>query len=215
MKPQFHYLVDSKFYRKDIGNKLDFLLNGGNLEEAVVHTTKEFHNESPIVARVEAINHFQSYIDVLYEGKGKKFISDELARIDLQKYFNSGNDVELFGSKPNKFKIGDDIFNGVYVYMVIDKPIINGDNKGDKILIYGLGYLDYLDRVDKDIPLTINGLIKECHYYEQLSYSFNKYYSFMNFDKIGGGIESILETPFDWDAFMTKFDGLKLLKKTD
>jgi len=213
MKPNIHYLVDSKFYRKDIGNKLDFLLNGGNLEQAIVHTKKEFHNESPILAREGAINHFQSYIDVLYEGLGKKFISDELARVDLQKYFNSGNDVELLGNTPMKFKIGDDLFNGINVYMVVDMPIFNNDKKGDKILIYSIGYLDYPDRVDEDIPVTINGLIKECKYYEQHSYSFNEYYSFVNFDKIGGKIEAILKTPFDWDTFMKKYDGLGLLKK--
>jgi len=209
----FHYSVDSLFYRKDIGDKFDFLMNNGNLDDSMVKTQKEFHNESPILAREAAFGHFQSYVEVLYEGIKKKYSSDERARIDLQKYFNSGNDVELMGSKPNKFKISDDLFNGINIYMVIDVPLTKKEKKGDKFLIHGIRYIDYPDKPDDEIISTIKGLVKECEYYELGQYSFGQYYSFIDFDKIGGKIETILKTPFDWDAFTEKYEDFGLLSK--
>ncbi len=211
MNPHFHYTVDSLFYRKNIGDKFDFLVNNGNLEEAFVKTQKEFYNDSPILAREEAFGHFQSYVEVLYEGIHKKFISDEKARIDLQKYFNSGNDVELMKGKPSRFKISDDLFNGINIYMVIDVPLTKKEKRGDKFLVHGIRYIENPDKPDDEIITTIKGLVKECEYYERGYYAFNNHYSFVNFGNIGGKIESILKTPFDWDAFTDKYDGCDLI----
>ena len=201
MAPHFHYTVDSVFYRKDIGDRFDFLVNRGNLDDAMVKTQKEFRNESPILAREEAFGHFQSYIEVLYEGIHKKYTKDENARIELQKYFNSGNDIELMKSRPHKFKISDDMFNAINIYMVVDVPFTEKEKKGDKFLVHGIRYIDYEERPDDEIRATIRGLVKECEYYELGSYAFNNHYSFVNFGNIGGKVESILKTPFDWDAF--------------
>lgn len=212
MNPHFHYIVDFLFYRKDIGDKFDFLMNNGDLDDALVKTRKEFRNESPILAREEAFNHFQSYVEVLYDGIHKKYTSDEQARIDLQKYFNSGNDVEMMGSKPYKFKISDDLFNGINIYMIIDVPLTKKEKKGDKFLVHGIRYIDYPEKPDDEISSTINGLVKECKYYELGSYAFKNHYSFVNFGNIGGKVESILKTPFDWDAFTDKFESYNIFK---
>jgi len=209
----FHYIIDCLFYRKNIGDRFDFLVKKGNLDDALVKAQKEFRNESPILAREAAFGHFQSYLEVLYEGIHRKYASDEKARIDLQKYFNSGNGVELMGSKPNKFKISDDMFNGINIYMVIDIPLTKKEKKEDKFLIHGIRYIDYPDKPDDEIISTIKGLVKECEYYELGQYSFGQYYSFIDFDKIGGKVEAILKTPFDWNAFAEKYEDFGLLLK--
>ena len=211
MKPKIYYTVESLFYRKDIGNKLDFLLNNGDLKDAIHHLKREFKDESPIIARENAFNYFQSMVDVLYDGLGKKYTTDEQARIDLQKYFNSGNDFELMGDSPNKFKISDDLFNGLNIYMIVDDPITDKKKKNNKVLIHGINYIDYPGRVDEEIVDSIKGLIKECVYYEQNSYSFKDYFSFIVLDKIGGRVESILKTPLDLDSFITKHEGKDLI----
>jgi len=211
MKSTFHYRLEALFYRKEIGNKLDFIIKGGDLKDSITHYYKEFQNPIPIIAREDTFNHFQSFIDVFYDGINKTYTSDEQARIDLQKYFNSGNDIEMIGHSLNKFKVSDDVLFGINIYMIIDVPLFPGDKKGDKILIYGLNYIDYPDKVDEEIPKSIKGLIKECEYFEQSSYSFKDYMLFVDFHRICGKIESILKTPFNFNAFIEKYDGYNLL----
>jgi hypothetical protein len=40
--PKIYYKVETLFWRKQIGNKLDFLLNNGDLKDAIHQTKKEF-----------------------------------------------------------------------------------------------------------------------------------------------------------------------------
>ena len=125
-----HYVVDSQFWRRDIGNILDNVLNGVEYDSALVKSSKEFSDVNPINAREMAFSHFSSIVDVLYEGLGIVYSTDCQARIDLQKYFDSNNAVELSGSDSNrKFKVSDDIFNGIEIYMVIDNSIEKSKDK--------------------------------------------------------------------------------------
>jgi len=215
MKPSIYYIVESLFWRKKIGNKLDFLLNGGDLKDAIIHSQKEFIEDSPIIAREKAFSHFSSIVDVLYEGLEKKQTTDEQARIDLQEYLDSNNAVELQRSDSvKKFKVSDDIFNGIEVYMVVDTPLINSkDKQGQKVLIHGIRYIDYPERLDDDLIATLDGLIKEYKYYEQNNYFFQKHLSLIHFEQIGGGAEFILNTPFNWERLMDNWTGRKLIKK--
>ncbi|SDC71590.1 hypothetical protein [Williamwhitmania taraxaci] len=211
MKQNIYYIVESSFYRKDIGNKLDFLFNNGDLKDAIHFSCKQFSDESPIIARENAFRHFQSIVDVLYDGLNKKYTTDKQARIDLQKYFNSGNDFEFLSNSPNQFKISDDFFNGINIYMIVDKAITDTNNKNDKVRLHGINYVDYHDRIEENIVESFLGLIKEFHYYDQYSYSFKDYLTFIDFDKIGGDIESVLKTPFDLKSFIINHKGENLL----
>ncbi len=213
IKPKISYIVESLFYRKNIGNKLDFLLNNGDLKDAIHLSKKEFKDESPIIARENAFNHFQSIVDVLYDGLDKKYTTDEQARIDLQKYLDSGNAVELLGNNPRKKnKITDDILNGIEIYLVIETPLENNKEKPfNKVLIHGIRYIDYPERVDEGIIESLEGLIKENHYYQDNSYSTKDYITFLILFQIGGTVEPILKTPFDWNSFMKKHEGKALV----
>lgn len=215
MKPEIYYVVESKFWRREIGNILDNLIAGIKYDDALVKSLQVFTDDSPIIASEMAFSHFASIIDVLYEGLGKKYSSDAQARIDLQKYFDSNNGVEMFGNKPEiRQIITDDIFNGIEIYMVIDKPLEKSKNKQcQKILIHGIRYIDYPARLDDNLVTTLEGLFKEYKYYENSHYSTKDYTVLKSFEPIGGDAEFFLNTPFDWDTFMDDFDGKKMLTK--
>ena len=197
------YTVETKFWRKNIGNKLEFLQNGGDIRDAYQRSLKEFKNDSPIIAREEAFSHFQSIIDVLYEAMGKNFESDEQARFDLQKYLNSGNDFELFKNKSpeHRHKISDDVFNGIRVYLIIEDSVTKNTLK---IQIHSINYLDYPECVDEEVFISLDGLIKEVEYYEQFNYPYTKQHEFILLHPIGGKVELILKTPFNWNSFLKK-----------
>lgn len=211
MAPKFHYQIEALFYNKDIGNDISNLFKGSKLKDSITHFKKEFHDDIPIVARENAFKYYHSILEVLYDGIGKTYINDEQSRIDLQKYFNSGNDFVIKPNKITKINISDDIFNEIGIYLIIDSPMMKDDLKGDKYLIHSIGYLENSDAIYDDIPVMIKGLAKECQYFEFGSYSFKNYYSFVDLVNIGGQIETILKTPFDWDTFLTKHNGEDIL----
>jgi hypothetical protein len=194
MNSKIYYTVETKFWRKNIGNKLEFIQNGGDIRDAYQRSLKEFKNDSPIIAREEAFSHFQSIIDVLYEAMGKNFESDEQARFDLQKYLNSGNDFELFKNKSpeHRHKISDDVFNGIRVYLIIEDSVTKNTLK---IQIHSINYLDYPERLDEEVFISLDGLIKEVEYYDQLNYPYAKQYEFILLHPIGGKAELILKLP--------------------
>jgi hypothetical protein len=208
-----YYTVEALFWRRKIGNKLDNWNNGIDFSDALVKIKKEFHDSSPIEARKNAFNCYQSIIDVLYDGLGKDYIDDYHARKDLQYYLDSENSVELMKDDPSlKFKVSDDIFNGIEVYMVMDKSYRNVKNKRDnKYCIHGIRYLDYVDRLDEDIIDSLENLFIENKFYEKFDYSFDKEIELKHFGAIGGNAEFLLKTPFDWDKFMVENDGTRLL----
>lgn len=49
-----YYKVESRFWRRKIGDKLDNLINGIDVSDACVNTSQEFHHSSPIEARKTA-----------------------------------------------------------------------------------------------------------------------------------------------------------------
>jgi hypothetical protein len=213
MEPIISYVVDALFYKKSIGNKLDFLNKGNDLKNAICNTKSGFRDASPIIAREKAFRYYQSFVDILYDGIEKKYISDHQARIDLQHYFNSSNEVELISSNANKrFKISDDIFNGINVYMVTDAHYSNDKyEKACKRLIHGIRYLDYPERVDEEISLSLFGLEEEYKLFETYSYPCNDHKEILSLKRIGGSFKTILRTPFDWELFMEEHNGKDLV----
>jgi hypothetical protein len=208
-----NYSVESLFWRREIGNILENIVNRIKFSDALASTYRDFSDEKPINARKAAFSHFSSIVDVLYEGLGKKYSSDFQARVDLQKYFDSNNAVELFGNNPEiRQKLTDDIYNGIQIYMVIDKPLPKSKDKiGQKVPVYGFRYIDYPERLDDYIIVELEGLFKEYKYYEKNNYSTSDLFEFRDFSRIGGTAEFLLKTPFDWQKLMDDFDGQKLI----
>lgn len=210
MNSKIYYTVETKFWRKNIGNKLEFIQNGGDIRDAYQRSVKEFRNDSPIIAREQAFSHFQSIVEVLYEAMNKPFVCDEQARLDLQEYLNSGNDFEMFGSKSLEYrsKISDDVFNGIRVFMVVED--LNTDEL-KKIQIHSINYLEYLERPDEEIQNSIKGLIQEVEIYEQFDFPYGNHQELIILHSIGGKVESILKTYFNWKSYVKKYDGMCLM----
>ncbi len=208
---KIYYTVETKFWRKKIGNKLDFIQSGEDIHDAYQRSVKEFRNDSPIIAREQAFSHFQSIVEVLYEAMNKPFVSDEQARLDLQAFLNSGNDFELFGRKTqeHRHKISEDVFNGICVFMIVEDLTTN---KSKKIQIHSINYLEYLERPDEEIQNSLKGLIQEVEIYEQFDFPYGNHQELILFHPIGGKVEFILKTPFSWKSYVNKFDGMCLME---
>ena len=223
MKAAFHYVVRIKIV---------YLTEDKNI---VFKESEEiFEDEIPIIARENAIRYYQSYVDVLLEDKGKKFLSYRQAKKELSSFIKPEN--------PIKVKLGDieidmsdGYGNGIGIYMVIDKQkedtegywkgrekfksIFNKFIKNDpnyientkEYFIHGIGDMGYCD----DPYYFFVDLLEELDLYDFYKYDKKDYETEIEFfDKTeweeGRGEDQpdvwpILETPFDWSGYDKEF----------
>ena len=181
---------------------------------------KEFRNENPIVARKEAFDEYQEWVNNLYTGVGKHngYVNDRQARIDLRGFIKQNHDIEI----DNKiYNINNPFEFGIGVYFVIDEPYdaippnsfldnfrkknadlpeLSFDDKiGDEILIHGIGNSFRFNN-----PLEISyELNTEISYYEHYGYdkeNYERHYDFYDADTKEIDKIRILATPFDWSG---------------
>ena len=175
-------------------------------EDNLVEIDSIFRNENPIIARKQAFNHYQNYIDVFLESKGKKYQSHEQTISDIQDFVNSYNPKFLKVKNRTISKLETDWDKGIGIYLVSSTSKVNVTKEGetiyeDKRLIH------YLDKNPIDYICDVFENLE----YEYLIYNAEKYdcmdfkrtYKFIN----SIGIEttkSILETPVDFKEFLNK-----------
>lgn len=204
MTAAFHYAVRVKLIRYKTKDDIDFI----NYE-------KVYSNENPIIARQEAFNEYQEWINDLYVGIGKsgQYSTDRQARIDLQ-LFITHSDNHQIQIDENEFDLNNTLDYGIGVYLIIDEPFYDEwekdeiysdtrDKEGDKVLLHGIGTTEkYND------PLEISdALNKEIRYYEHYDYDnggFKKHANFYDWFLGDTEIISFLETPFDWTGLDVK-----------
>lgn len=210
MSCNIYYVVESLFWKSRIGDKLNFILNDGDLKGTLHHSKKEFRDASPIVARERAFNHYQSIIDVLYDGLDKKYSTDKQARVELQTYFDSGNTVEVLTNNASKrFRISDDILNGIEVYAIIEDTSGLGRIETLKLLIHSIGYNEgkaFSETILEDITCCYKNLLIEYDFYQKHLPLFSDNQKSINVMNEHGECYSILWTPFDLQAH---FNSLK------
>lgn len=187
MKAAFHYTVKAKLIRFIKDGVIDF-----------IEFNEPFENEIPIIAREQAFKIYQNYIDVLLQGKNKKYISDKQARADLISFIDTGTSSKIkVGEK--EFEFSDSYGNGIDVYLIIDQPMeddIIDDNVGDEYLIHGIGNISR-----EDPQGLMDGLNHEYWYYKHYGYDTKNYKQTIDFYEYDNGAaepNEILETPFDW-----------------
>jgi hypothetical protein len=196
MKATFHYGVRAKLVRFINGNDIDFL----EFEE-------KFEDESPIVARNNAFNLYQNYIDVLLESKGKKYISDSQAREELNSFIDPGTKTKIT-IQETEIEISDSLGNGIGIFMVIDKLKPNTDDKiGDELFIHGMGSIG----LSYDPDYVIFHLNLEFDYFKYFEYDTKNKEIEVIYCSRGEWEDgyrddepasyNILETPFDWDGY--------------
>jgi len=187
MSHPFHYVVKSKLIRSSESNT-----------QNLIEFEKVFEHDNPIIARRQAFNHYQNYIDVLLEGKGKKYISDIQARRDLFTHIDSGT-AQTFSNNKITLDFNDDYDKGIGIYLINDKSVKYKDIDliaGEKYLIHSIEHFD-----KRDLIAMIEGLICEKCLYKYYGYNFKGYNSIVDFCKFEFsqfGSRSILKTPFDW-----------------
>ncbi len=196
MKTAFHYLVKAKLVRFKNGNDVDFL----EFEE-------KFEDETPILARNRAFNHYQNYIDVLLEGRHKEYFSDRQAREELQSFIDPGTKTKI-KIQGAEFEISDSLGNGIGIFMVIDNPKPDTDDKiGDELFIHGIGSIG----LSYDPDSVVFHLDAEFDYYKYFQYNTeNKDIEVIycnrgewedGFRNDEPSAHNILQTPFDWEGY--------------
>jgi hypothetical protein len=213
METAFYYVVRAKLIKKKINKELDFL-----------EFETKFEDDNPIVAREKALNHYQSYIDVLLN---QDDITDKEARLKLKSFLTSDkkSKIDIGGES---IDISDSFGNGIGVFMIINIPIKkqsdydllenNSDLFTDKeFFIHGIGNISFQS---DDPNYNINDLEQELEYYKHYGYSTNnKEVSVIFCDRdeweegyLGNGKwlddsykepneRHIIKTPFDWTGF--------------
>jgi hypothetical protein len=207
----FHYVVKAKLIRHIKGSgEIEFL----QFEE-------KFENENPILARNLAFKHYQNYIDVLLQGKQKKYFSDKQARDDLKSFVGpTRNETLVFGETEIDFS--NTFNNGIGVYLIINNPLpatdyiepytilgdkytysnLPADEQNDEVFIHGIG------NIGCDTNSLIFELEKEYEYYTFYNYETDNQVIevvYCNSNEWEEGYRDdepatyiILETPFDW-----------------
>lgn len=197
----FHYIVKAKIIRN--------IKENGDIDFSEFE--RKFENESPIIARESAFQHYQSYIDILLEAKNKSYHSDKQAREDLHSFINPGTKTKIIFEE-EEIEFSDSFGNGIGVFLIIDTPKPGEDKKGDEIFIHGIGNIGYFNTPDS----LIRELERELEYFKFFNYGtkdFETEIVFCNSEEweegyLGNGkwlesykepnTYSILPTPFDW-----------------
>jgi hypothetical protein len=210
MDPAWHYLVETLFWRRAHipGNtEMDVQLEG----KPVQRTAKVFEADQPILARERAFSHLSSIIDVMYEGIGMQYTTDEQARIDLQPYFDSGNAFEMSPNNPERrFKVTLDMMNSVCISLVISYPG-ETDKKPESFCIYSIGFVDYPDRLDWDVLDSLESLAYESIFYDKFGFSRGQKTEDLDLKGIGGRKINIMSTPYNWENLILDFDGRQII----
>lgn len=205
MKTNIHYLVEAKYWRREVPNIHDKFSVGLPTEADIVQTQTKFKDAYPLLAREAAFNHYFSILEVLYDGLGKQLTTDVQARIELQKYLDSGNALEL--GNTTKFKTSPDYDKGIEIYVFIEN---SEKKKEEKFLIHGIRYLDYPERLDGGIEESLQGLITEYKYYRENAYEVKDNLEALNLEEVGGERVTIIKTPFNWQKLILDYKGYDL-----
>jgi hypothetical protein len=196
MKAAIHYIVKAKLIRFIKDGEVNFL-----------EFNEKFENSNPILAREEAFRFYQNYIDVLLEGKNKKYYNDRDARENLNSFIDPGTSTKIkIGDELVEFK--DSYGNGIGVYFVVDRPMqhdIFDDKIGDEFLIHGIG-----QSVWNDPQSLMDSLNHEFEYYQHFGYEIKDYkreVNFYEYDIEEAEINEILDTPFNWTGYDVPYYG--------
>jgi len=183
MTKAFYYKVYVRLIRKVSEGQIDF-----------IRETKDFINDNPIIAREQAFNFYNSYIDVLLQSVRKVDTSDMEARSNLQPFYKKDEHVGYIG-----------------IAMVLDKdtdfeylPKSRGPEP-DEFEIHCIPSNDVgsLDEI-------VYNLTCEYEYYEYFQYDTKSYKTEIQFFGVldqhydlNPTLESyiILKTPFDWTRY--------------
>ena len=149
------------------------LFRSKNNHDNLIEVNEIFRNESPIIARQNAFNYYQNYIDVFLQSKGEKYISHEetirrlfdFVKSDQKQYAKIGTHIID--------TIDADFDKGLSIYLVMENTKVFTTLEGEtcyenKHLIHCLNN-DLHDYVSTS-PYIIKGLTYEYKLYKKQGY---------------------------------------------
>lgn len=177
MEIPFHYIVRVNLVRFIKDNKIDFIKD-----------EIEFKDINPIIARENAIDYYNSYIDTLLE--------PNLSHNEIKSRLSDKIHIE-----------GDSLsslFNGIGVIMKINTPIdIQEEYFIDEEQIHGVGH----NSAAQSLMDSLNTEIEYYTYYkfDTKNYCINVKFYDADANEVYG--ETILKTPFDWAGYEIPYTG--------
>lgn len=144
-------------------------------ETNFIEIDKTFKDENPIIAREQAFNTYQNYIDVFLQSKEKEYISYEQTVIEIQDFTSS--------YKREFVKIGNEIIDeidvdfdkGLSIYMVYENSPTFVTLEGEKIYENKL-LIHFIEKKLSDLVWNVlDNLFKEFQVYKQNKYDFKNY----------------------------------------
>ena len=138
IKPEFFYQVSGRMFRT-VANELN-----------LVEVNEIFKNENPIIAREQAFNYYQDYIDVLLQSKGKSYFSHEETEKELQDFFNSykKKNVKIAGESIEGMEIDVDCDKGLGISLEDGTSL--QCTKEHKLYTKNRGWVEAQDLTDND-----------------------------------------------------------------
>ncbi len=193
-----HYVVKVNLYRHPNDHNL---LNQKITEIDFIHDEKLFTNDKPIKARENAFRYYEGYIENLLAHLNEDAHEDDkTVRTLLKPYYDAG----LKLSNTFNHELEASLFNGIGIYLVIDKQIEGveeweKEKIGNELLLHGIG-----GPMFSDDWIFIYSLSNEYKYYKYFNYDTkNMEINVRYYDSAEEDIDNytILKTPFDWTGY--------------
>jgi hypothetical protein len=164
-KPEFFYLVSGRMFRT-VKNDVN-----------PIEVYKVFKDENPIIARNQAFNYYQSYIDVLLESLGKEFINHFETEKDLKPFLSSykRQNVKIAGQTIEDLELDVDCDKGLGISLIMSdsKPFLNA---AGHTLYEESQLIHYIDNQFTDFkPYVLDALIYEFSLYQKYGYHCKSY----------------------------------------
>lgn len=148
------YLLEGTLYRNQNKNESDLIC-----------IKEEFISEDPIIARRNAFQKYKSYIDVLLDSLGYKFISHQQASRVLRPFVSSGMKTYFRGIP--ELEIDSDFDKGLFLYFIPSPQDKKYTTEGN--VIYLNKYcIHYIDNSQIDFSHQVQKSLNfECKYYSE------------------------------------------------
>lgn len=179
--------MNTEIYYKVIGT----LYRSKEEEFDLIEIDETFEDVNPIVARENAFECYQNYIDVLLQSKGEEYVSHEKTVAVLRDFVKSGRTHKLFPD------LVDMDGMSLSIYMVKKTPEIFQNAFGETDY-KDTWQIHYIDNQHEDYSgYVLKSLLYEFSFYEKNKYDCQNYLVACDTSKYfkNKGIQRILKTP--------------------
>lgn len=183
MKNDIYYKIAGTLYRSK-GKEIN-----------LIEIDKTFEDLNPILARENAFNHYQSYLDVLLQSKGKEYVSHNNAVTELQDFLKCGQKHKIVPQMVDM----DGMSLSIYMVKKIPLAFQNVFGEPDYQDRWRIHYID--NKQEDWSAYVLKSLMYEYSIYVSNGYDYKNYamhYDTQNYFK-KRSTQPILKTPLFMD----------------